>query len=379
MVWLVLGAAAVLFHRITLLPLLAGLAVPLLAAPLIAVRRAVRVASGVTVYLRAAPAMVTLGSDCRLSVVAAATDDGAPPFGLESPDRRWVRVSELRAPETGGVTADETSWATPRESGRLAPSRTALVGVAGLAPHTAGSTLRPVPTGSRGIFGLPRLRLWTHDPFVLFGVAGPSLTPLIIVVYPPPAPGWASEPATADTGGGDQAVSARTVRAPAAHDPGELAGLRPYRRGDRLHQTHWPSFAGSGPILVREFAPDRDEVVRILLDDRAGRHRRGAFDDALGVTHGIILDACSTGRTVELRTLSGGRAVVAPTDEGIAGVFPLLATLTPHRPLSGDAQPAPIPRWGDTAPPGPCMVVTTTTALSSLPHGVAALGAVVVV
>jgi uncharacterized protein (DUF58 family) len=132
--------------------------------------------------------------------------------------------------------------------------------------------------------------------------------------------------------------------------------------------------------MVREFAPDSDQVVQIVVDDRVGTHHRHAFDDALAVTYALIARSNAEGHATDLLTLSGYRARIAPSATGMAGLLPMLATLNPRR--TGDAPSGPAAgwtRWDATWQFGRCTVVTTETAARSLPAAVTALGRIVTV
>jgi hypothetical protein len=382
--WLVVVAVAAATGRATVVPLVVGLAVPLAAAPVISCRRMRRVPDRLSLHLRAGPPMVPLGATCRLHLTVAGTTGSLPPLGLESPDGRWRSLDGLPGLD-GRSTGD--GWDAPRPLGRWAPRGADLVR---FPPTPAGTTSvieRPVPTLTRGILGLPRLRLWVGDPLGLFAWAGPVQASTAIVVHPSPAGLDTLDPATVGAPGIDGTAEGQ----PASRvwdGPGDLAGLRPYRAGDRLRLVHWPSLGGPGDILVREFAPDSDQVVQIVVDDRVGTHHRHAFDDALAVTYALIARSNAEGHATDLLTLSGYRARIAPSAAGMAGLLPMLATLNPRR--TGDAPsgaaagaaggPAPgWVRWDATWQFGRCTVVTTETAARSLPAAVTALGRIVTV
>lgn len=376
-----LAVTAGILGEATLLPLVVALGIPLAAAPMVSYKRMRRLADGATLYLRASPAMVPLGGRCELSISIASGSGNLPPCGLDSPDPRWTRLKELPPVESTAAPGRGTgTWERSRGIGFWAPPSSALVRFGALAPGSSSKTTSAVPTANRGVLGLPPLRLWTQDPFGLFGVAGPPQHPLALVVYPAPAGSTAALAAPDNPRGDDPVQTGQATASTGKDEPAELLGLRPYRVGDRLHLVHWPSLAGAGPIMVREFAPDRSQVVRIVLDDRASIHRRLAFDHALSVTHGLITEARAAGHTSDLLTLCGYRALVPPTDEGMAGVLPILATLNPRPAGSAPDGPSGVGiRWDDRWDIGPCTVVTTTTAESTLPPSVLGLGRIITV
>ncbi len=362
-----------------LLPLLVGLAVPFVAAPPLALIRGRRLTGPVACYVRASPAMVPQGASAEITLLITGGAAGLPACGVESPEGRWTRLTALHAPSPVRPHAPEdASWAAPWPVGRLAPPRSELVGVAATGPHLPAQVVEQVPTGVRGVLGLPSLRLWAHDPFGLVAAAGPVFRPLTVVVYPPPIDRATAVPSRTSARGDDHLPTGRSSSSSGSDDPGELAGVRPYRAGDRLHLAHWPSIAGSGPILVREFTPDREEAVRVVLDDRPGAHRRHEFDVALGVAHSLVRQAVEGGRVCVVLTLSGAVVRVRPSVEGLAALFPVLATLDPrHGSRVTDDGPTADVVLHD-AGGVPTMVVTTEAAVSSLPESVTAFGTVIV-
>jgi hypothetical protein len=375
--WLAVVAVAAASGRATVLPLVVGLAVPLAAAPLISYRRMRRVPDRLSLHVRASPPMVPLGATCRLHLTVAGTTGSLPPLGLESPDGRWRSLDGLPVLDGRSVGV---GWDAPRPLGRWAPPGADLIR---FPPTPAGSTSvieRPVPTDTRGILGLPRLRLWIGDPLGLFAWAGPVQASTAIVVHPWPVGLDTLDPATVGAPGIDGTAEGQPAARVVGDGPGDLAGLRPYRAGDRLRLVHWPSLGGPGDIMVREFAPDSDQVVQIVVDDRVGTHHRHAFDDALAVTYALIARSNAEGHATDLLTLSGYRARIAPSATGMAGLLPMLATLNPRR--TGDAPSGPAAgwvRWDATWQFGRCTVVTTETAARSLPAAVTALGRIVTV
>jgi len=370
--WVVVVVAVLVTGQRTLWPLAVGLGVPILAAPVISYRRLRRLPPGRHVHLRVDPPMVPQGAACRLQVTVAGGPVPLPPVDLESPVGRWTTLGELPVDLERSVSGRDATGPVPR----WAPAGPSLVHFRSVAPGGAGAAAFPVATGRRGILGLPRLRLWTGDPFGLFGCAGPLQNPCVVVVHPRPVPSHLPGLTAVVAPGTDGSTPGRPPGG-RGDDLGDLAGLRPYRVGDRLHRAHWPSMAGTGPVMVREFDPDSDRIVQVVIDDRPGTHRRQAFDRALSVTYGLISEATAGGVAVDMLTLSGHRTRVVPTPEGAAALLPLLATLTPSR--DGDAGPPPggWERWGDEWQFAGCTVVTTETAAPSLPTAITGAGRIV--
>jgi uncharacterized protein (DUF58 family) len=224
---------------------------------------------------------------------------------------------------------------------------------------TSASSTMALPTRRRGVFTIGPLRLWVHDPFALFGLVVAIARPVTLVVHPalvdntaPPAvrPGWS---ASAEFRDGPPGVQ--------TDDPGgEWSGLRPYEPGDRLHLLSWQAEARFGALLVHDFRPDSEDVVTIVFDDRAGVHRRHAFEDALGVVLGLATAGKGQGTHYDVSTLSGRRVRDSTTGDGLVALLTFLAETRPTRSSAAVAASASPLSTG-------ALVVTTPTAVTTLP------------
>jgi len=172
------------------------------------------------------------------------------------------------------------------------------------------------------------LKTWALDPFGLFGATGPSTPEITIVVHPAPETGasWNRQPSGegSEEEEGDLLVGARD-------GAGELCGIRPYVVGDRLTLIHWPARARFGAWFVRQFAPERGEVERLCIDDRAGVHRRSDFERMLRIAQGLLDEGRREGRTVELGTLSGISVLLPPVPASFEVGRLALAALQPRK------------------------------------------------
>jgi hypothetical protein len=267
---------------------------------------------------------------------------------------RWVQ----RRPDspTGGskpsltrrvLAACRLAW-----SRCVAPSH--LINWAAPDPGATGTVEVPVPTARRGVFLLPSSRVLVRDPFGLCAVAGPTLPALTVVVHP------GSDPDAAWPGGLSGAATLAPFEPGVAgwHDGvGDLVGIRPYVTGDRLSLLHWSASARYGAWFVRQFAPDRGvAVARLVIDDRAGVHRRSDFEKMLSTAQGLIETASRQATSVELVTLSGSSTVLHGDEpRSLDDVRLLLASIRPHRLAGGVAIPEGI-------------VVTTVTGKRTLPQ-----------
>jgi uncharacterized protein (DUF58 family) len=222
-----------------------------------------------------------------------------------------------------------------------------------------------LPTGRRGIFTIGPLRLWVRDPFGLLASPVAAAAPVALVVHPLRAPSSLSalSASISDVADNDTTTGARTVDTGDDDPGGELSGLRPYIPGDRLHLLSWPVEARYGALMVQQFRPEGNALIRIVLDDRAGVHRRPAFERALSVLQALATEAIGSSLAVEITTLSGRRARLEPTPEGIVDLSSFLARLAPR----------PLPVVGNegawqSIPPKGTTIVTTATARATLPR-----------
>ena len=143
-------------------------------------------------------------------------------------------------------------------------------------------------------------------------------------------------------------------------DPGgEWSGLRPYEPGDRLHLLSWQAEARFGALLVHDFLPDSEDVVTIVFDDRAGVHRRPAFESALGAVLGLASAAGGRSTDYDVSTLSGRRVRGSTTPDGLVALLTFLAETQPTRSSNHAAASA-------SPPPSGALVITTATAAPTL-------------
>ena len=323
-----------------LVPLVVALGLPLVVAPVSASIRAARARSGVTVGALADPPVSAVGSDVIVRFrVANRTTRRAPALGLPAPLPRW------RPWQAGAARG-------PAAAGRrrlLVPAH--LLSLPAVRARSAEEQAGAVPSSRRGVFVLPTGRAWVLDAFGLCGVPGPTVPAVTVVLHPRPDAGagwpWGTR--------GDAGHDAATVDpGPGRDGPGDLVGIRPYEPGDRLSLIHWPARARFGAWFVRQFAPELGPEWRLVLDDRAGVHRRADFERMLGTAQGLVEHCWREGRAVELRTLSGRSARLAPVPGGLEQAQVLLATLLPG---AGGADPG---TAGGT-------VLTTATGARTLP------------
>jgi uncharacterized protein (DUF58 family) len=304
-----------------LVPLAVVVGVPLVSAPWLAQRRAQRALETVEIHGHADPATVDVGS--AMAIVLSVTNralggPASPGLGLPPAQDRW-QIRGTRTVES-------------HQHLRLAPPLSKLVALPTPEPGTTQSHRLPVPTGRRGVFELPPSRCWAHDPLSLFGSPGP-LTPAVhAVVHPVPVdPG---QP-IAGLGPARSGEVPDLVRSSGGSGLGDLEGIRPYVVGDRLSLLHWPARARYGAWFVRHFGSDGVAAVPLVLDDRAGVHRKADFERLVSTMMWILQQAMDSGRPVLFLTLSGRSFSLEPNERGRAHAQLILAELQPSSSRSG--------------------------------------------
>ena len=332
-----------------LLLVLVVVVLPLAVAPVVVFLRAHR-AAGTEIHMMVTPPLVPVGAPCDLLIQLSHSGGAAlPPMSLDRPSDHWMV----------GVFNARPSARSAHPLGTLATDIGRLIRWDRIGSDAGASSTLPLPTSRRGVFTVGPLRLWVHDPFALFGLAVAFARPVTLVVHPLAVTGMASPAVRPGSRGstqfGDGPAGVHT------DDPGgEWSGLRPYEPGDRLHLLSWQSEARFGALLVHDFRPDSEDVVSIVLDDRAGVHRRHAFEKALGAIFGLASANQGRATDYDVSTLSGRRVRGSTTPEGLVALLTFLAETQPTR--SGNDAGA-----SESLPSTGAMVITTPTAEPTLP------------
>jgi uncharacterized protein (DUF58 family) len=248
----------------------------------------------------------------KLSVTNRSTDGSLlPPLGLASVDQQW----QARGSEHDD--APRRRW--------FAPSMATIDGLPRPFPGRTETWLLAVPTGRRGVLQLPPQQAWTYDPLGLVGATGPKTPAVLAVIYPVPI-----RPVQLIAGiPAELAGTESTGVSFLGSGLGELEGIRPYVAGDRLGLLHWPAKARYGTWFVRQFGAEGTAARSIVLDDRAGVHRRAEFDQLISAAMWVIAEMLDERRAVHLLTLAGRSYTFEPTDRGAADARLALAELQP--------------------------------------------------
>jgi uncharacterized protein (DUF58 family) len=322
-----------------LAPLIVITAVPLLAGPWMARRRARRLGTWMELHAHLDPPMGAVG--CTMDWVLAVTNHARrvgslPPAGLLLPSQDWR------------FQGDESFRPVHRRW--LAPSVHELRNLPVPAPGVTEQLALPVPTSRRGLFETGPRSTWTHDTFGFFGAPGPETPGAVIVIHPVPvAPVEPHATMGSDRGGSTEQHARR------GSELGDLEGIRPYVSGDRLSLVHWPARARYGAWFVRQFSAEHGDCFALAIDDRAGVHHRDAFERMTSNAMWMVEDAIRAGYEVDLYLISGAHCALTPSLQDLALARRVLAGIAPQ---SGHpARPTP------TIPSGSLFLTTSTGAL----------------
>lgn len=331
-----------------LLLVLVAVALPVVVAPVVVLARAHR-AAGTEIHLMVVPPLVPVGAPCSLVVQLSHAGDGElPPLSL---DRAW---DHLRA----GALSVRTGARPARRGLVLATDIGRLIRWDRIGSDTSASATLALPTTRRGVFTVGPLRLWVHDPFALFALPVAVAQPVTVVVHPSASDGV--EPRAVRPGfRGATDLGAGPIGVHTDDPGGEWSGLRPYEPGDRLHLLSWQAEARFGTLLVHDFRPESEDAITIVFDDRAGVHRRPAFEKALGAVLGLASPSHARGTNYDVSTLSGRRVRGSTTPDGLVALLTFLAETQPTRSSRRSEASA-------SALPTGALLVTTPTALPTL-------------
>jgi uncharacterized protein (DUF58 family) len=237
----------------------------------------------------------------------------------------------------------------------------------------------PAPTGSRGVFTLRGLRLWSFDTFGLVAqlvATGPSAT---VSVHPAPVViELAEELLRGEQGPEDEPLVVATAR-PRRDSLGDFSGLRPYIPGDRLRLLYWPALARNDELMVRDFEePGRPRRVEVVADIRPRLGGPGR-ESVLATVAGVGLRVLAQNAIVELSTTAGERVAIGPGPHGPVLLLRAIAHIDTTT-WTGPARRFRLRRGSPAAPPedrfiGPAaataLVVTTRDGARDLPGALA--------
>jgi uncharacterized protein (DUF58 family) len=113
--------------------------------------------------------------------------------------------------------------------------------------------------------------------------------------------------------------------------------LRDYVVGDDYRLIHWPTYARTGELVVREDVSTSVPELAVLLDDRSGALSPDAFEEAIEVAASLVVSAHRAGVPVRLATWQ--RGVLVPDSAQPVDGF-LLDRLTEAGQTDGDKAPA---------------------------------------
>lgn len=241
--------------------------------------------------------------------------------------------------------------------GLVAPSAGAALRTSDQRALATPNPVLAVPTTRRGILTCRWAALWMYDPIALFGIRLATFPDLAVVVHPRAIRSDLAEPAERSR----RLEGIESLGRTATNEGVDLLGIRPYQLGDRLSTLHWRSLSSTVPLLVRELGNESPSPQHLVIDDRAGVHRRADFEKALDLATGALVDRPGSAPPVELRSLASGQTLFASPGT-MPTVLRWLAALEPRR-TGGEGLG--LARSGGILGPGDT-VITTATGSASL-------------
>lgn len=170
--------------------------------------------------------------------------------------------------------------------------------VGGPRPGSPATVAVPLRALVRGRYLIPPATIETRDALGLCRLRRPETEPVALTVLPRTEPLRGPLPATGTVTNGFGGSRATGT----AGDPD--TSVREYRSGDDRRRVHWRSTARLGELMVRGEEQQRQAAVTVLLDTRAGAHRRsgphGSFEWAVGATASITRHLLLAGHQVHL-------------------------------------------------------------------------------
>ncbi len=191
-------------------------------------------------------------------------------------------------------------------------------------------------------------RIATRFPFGLFEKSRDVTSVSDLVIYPAVDPVRLPPDVAGDLHEGGTSVARGH-----GHD---LAGLRPLREGDDLHDIYWRKSTVPGQLVLRERARDAQRRIELYLDTA----RPSAPDDGAWAYHYELrirelasqgVAYLKRGDTVLLRTTAGEEVRV----DHSAGADPLLRFLALLEPLPAISLPPPARRQRPSLTPAPAV------------------------
>jgi len=277
------------------------------------------------------------------------------PVQIEDPRTHWA-LSHPGLGHRGEVSSSGQSRLG--RLGRIAESRVFgdPIRLRGLSPGARVAVRIPIPTSARGLLTLSPLGIWCEDPLRLLVWKVGSGPPTHVLVCPVPDPS-AAVPKPTPSGLGARPTEAGELEPISPVQAGyEFRSIRPYVAGDRMTRLHWPAFARTGELAVRDFVEPVAGCVTILVDLRPSVHRHAgpsasgapiadqeSVEAVISSAAGVGARALQLGRVVELCTSAGDRVEIAPGHDAAQRLLSALAVLGPASPGLSSAL-----RWSRT-------------------------------
>jgi uncharacterized protein (DUF58 family) len=296
---------------------------------------------------------------------------GAAAWLVAHPSRPELHLlTTPRAVRVGG-SATLVVRATNREARRTPPIRvigslsTAGEGILAVAPLEPGQSVEArirLDAPRRGIVAAGPLRVVASDPLGLWASTTTSEASSRLIIHPDVHP----VPSIGRGAGPRRALTGPPGPGPAGGAEGDVAGLRPYVRGDDLRLVHWRTSARRGhPHVVQVEPPAAAPTLGVVLHNEAHSCDPDAFERAVQAAASLLAHAGARGHALRLVTSEGADTGRLDAD-GIDTALDLLAGV--HLVTGGDLGRALLAvtseapagdTWGGGAGGDPSVVVCT--------------------
>jgi len=141
----------------------------------------------------------------------------------------------------------------------------------------------------------------------------------------------------------------------------DYAGVRQYAPGDEYHRVEWKATARLRTLMVKEFHPETQTTLQILIDAGRTMHEQSyvgtRLDEALAISQLLVESAMGSADRIGILVYEESRIVKAVkperAEQQLASLRELALSLLPQAPREKTARQARAPFWnGEKGPPG---------------------------
>jgi uncharacterized protein (DUF58 family) len=141
----------------------------------------------------------------------------------------------------------------------------------------------------------------------------------------------------------------------------DYAGVHQYAPGDEYHRVEWKATARLRTLMVKEFHPETQTTLQILIDAGRTMHEQSyvgtRLDEALAISQLLVESAMGSADRIGILVYEESRIVKAVkperAEQQLASLRELALSLLPQAPREKTARQARAPFWnGEKGPPG---------------------------